>query len=574
MSRADDFDATLASDGQSTAANNRADDFDTTPVSSAKGSSASNTSALGSDYENFMAGAGKAVVDLGRGAKQLIDIPAQFLEKRFPGLSKWSQAQGMPSAAESAQATNADVAESRKLDEPLMNTGAGFAGNVAGNIASTLVPLGVAANLPVRGSGLAAAAMNPRTYTAAAGTGAAIGALQPTTGNESKVTNTVLGGATGIAGNAAVNTIGRIAQPVANALSNAHQKAVDILEGAGIPLDAAQKSGSAFLSKIRSSFWDNPFTAGAQSELSGVQKAGYNRAVLSTIGENADKATPEVMGAAQSRINGVFEDVLSRNKIELTDPIVSKIGNIQAAASEEEKKPIVAMANRIINAVGDDGLIDGQVAYGIKKDLDRYASSSDTTLAYHARQLRSTLMDAIGSSLPTEDSQAFNQARTQFAKMKTIESTIDRTGNGDISPSKLANVMSQKANRQFSVYGKGDQDLVDLAHAGNMLLPDKAPNSGTMARAAMQLAAPLAIGGAEGAYSGDWWGAAKTAAAVAAIPKAAQFAINNPTSSQYLSRGMTGGMTTLRNILESPQKNAVIGGSLRRLPEAFYSEKK
>ena len=104
--------------------------------------------------QNFAAAAGKAVADAGRGAKQLLDIPAVWLEKKFPGVSRWAQEKGMPSAADSAQATNADVAESRKLDAPLMDTWAGVAGNVTGQIATAMLPLGAAkaAGVPLAGA--------------------------------------------------------------------------------------------------------------------------------------------------------------------------------------------------------------------------------------------------------------------------------------------------------------------------------------------------------------------------------------------------------------------------------------
>ena len=91
---------------------------------------------------------------------------------------------------------------------------------------------------------------------------------------------------------------------------------------------------------------------------------------------------------------------------------------------------------------------------------------------------------------------------------------------------------------------------------------------------AMQMAVPLAAGGAQGAYTGDWEGAAKTAAGLYAIPKAAQYLMNKPATSDYLSQGMTGAMTPLRNLLEFPQTNQIVGGSLRRLPDAFNFSKR
>lgn len=533
-------------------------------------------SALGTDIENFLAGAGKGVVDIGRGIKQAAIEPAVYVEKKFPGLSAWARGSG-PTAESFATANNASIADARKRDAELMGSKAGIAGDIAGTVATSMIPLSaIAKGLSVipKAEGAAAATaslVNPATYKAAAASGALQGAVQPIVGDESRVLNAGIGAGAGMGGNLLANTVGRIAQPVANVLTGAHDKAVKVLESAGIPLDAAQKSGSAFLNKLRSSFSDNPFTAGRQADLQAAQRVGFNRAVLKTIGEDAIAATPAVMHKAETRINGVFKDVLDRNNVELTDPIVSRIGAVQAAASESEKKPIVHVADRIINSVDANGMMPGQIAYGIKKDLDRYAKSADSELAYQARQLRSTVMDAINGSLSGADKSAFSKARLEFSNMRRIEPTLDRLGNGDISPSKLANVMAQKSNRQASVYGKGDQELVDLAHSGNMLLPDRNPNSGTVSRAVMQVGLPLLAGGAEGMHSQDWGRAVAAAGGAYALPKAAQSVMNNPAIANYIARGMQGGMTPIRDVLLSPQTNPAIGGVVRRIPQTYLN---
>ena len=89
-----------------------------------------------SGTEKFRAGAGKAFTDLARGAGQLVGLG--------------------PSGAE--------VAEQRKMDAPLMDTGAGFAGNIAGNVAA----LAPTAFIP-----------GANTYAGAALIGGGAGALQP-----------------------------------------------------------------------------------------------------------------------------------------------------------------------------------------------------------------------------------------------------------------------------------------------------------------------------------------------------------------------------------------------------------
>lgn len=108
--------------------------------------------------EKALAGAGKAVADLGRGVSQYI-----------PGGT-----------------TRADVTESRRLDAPLMATGGGVTGNVLGNV-GLLAPTAL---LP-----------GAATIPGAAIIGAATGAVAPSTSTGETALNTV-GGA--VAGPAAI----------------------------------------------------------------------------------------------------------------------------------------------------------------------------------------------------------------------------------------------------------------------------------------------------------------------------------------------------------------------------------
>lgn len=100
--------------------------------------------------QQFAAGAGKAFTDIGRGAGQMAGMVSQ-----------------------------GDVAESRKLDAPLMQTGAGTAGNIAGNVAA----LAPTAFIP-----------GANTYAGSALIGGVAGALQPTAEEGERTRNMAMGG--------------------------------------------------------------------------------------------------------------------------------------------------------------------------------------------------------------------------------------------------------------------------------------------------------------------------------------------------------------------------------------------
>jgi len=110
-----------------------------------------------STSQKFLAGAGKAFVDLGRGAGQLA---------RGALPESMANSLGLP--------TTADIEESRRLDAPLMRTGAGTIGNVAGSVAAALPTVFVPGANTIGGAALL---------------GAAQGALQPVGEKDSRLQN-------------------------------------------------------------------------------------------------------------------------------------------------------------------------------------------------------------------------------------------------------------------------------------------------------------------------------------------------------------------------------------------------
>jgi hypothetical protein len=536
-----------------------------------------------STLDRLAASAGKAVADTGRGLRQIYASAADAVAPQSSNLTSLITGQRPTRSA----AIQSEIDDAKRLDAPLMATGAGVAGNIAGNVAMVLLP---AAGI-VRGAGVlaktaqavnatrgaraataigdaAGAVINPQTYLGAAGAGAALGAVQPVASDDSRLLNAGMGAAGGAGGQAVVNALGRIAQPVKNALDPLRQKAVDVLTNAGVPLDLAQVTGSPMWNRVRSALSDNLFTAGAQEAKRAEQGAAFNNAALGTIGAAGPSATSDVMRAADDRIGAVFKDVLDRNDVKADPSWIGRLAQTHAGALENEKQPVVNIINRILDSVNNPaGQMSGQLAYGIKKDLDRMAMSQDTTQAHFARQARSALMDGINGSLSGPDQAAFAQARGQFANMSKIEGAIDKEGTGNISPSRLANILGQKSNRDASIYGRGPQELVDLAQSGKQVLPDKLGNSGTAARLLAAAAPGALLGVGTGLATGDWTKAGEYGTMAFAAPKAAQLLLNNPAAVNYLSSGIRDPL--LRSALTAPQSNAAVGQLLRQSPNAL-----
>lgn len=511
-----------------------------------------------SGTQKFMAGAGKSVVDLGRGIQQ---IGAEAGNKL--GVVSDATAQGLRAQQDQTQA----------MDAPLMNTGAGVAGNIGGALATTLLPLSVAARSAQilrlgRTANLGRALANPGTYRAAAASGSLIGALQPVGTKESRTKNAAIGAATGLVGQAAGNAIGRIAQPIRRALTPADHNAIDVLLNAGVPLDAAQRTGSRTAQMLKRSVADNPITGGGHADFIEAQHEAFTRAVLRTIGEDSHAATSDVMGAARNRIGNVFDDIATRNPVDYDAALHHDIAELATQAHRELPPDAYAViANQIedvfTKAQQGGGMIDGRAYQNLRSSLGR-VEQSPGALGHWAGELRDTIDDALRRSVGPDDLAALRQARTQYRRMKQIEGAIDKEGAGTISPSKLANSLGTKSNRNSSVYGRGDTDLVRLAQAGKRLLPDKFPNSGTAARLLGQGILAGAVGAGTGYGTGDASKGIGAGLGAAGLLLGVRGAMNNQLAAQYLSQGLAPGV--LRNTLTLPRRLGLAPAAAAALP--------
>lgn len=162
--------------------------------------------------EKFDAGVGKAITDTGRGIRQLGRAALDFVAPRSPTLSGLVTGQDPSRSAEDMR----DYAQTRGRDAALMDSGAGMAGNVAGNIAMTLAPGGAlkAGAMMTRGAQVSpmlasagSALLAPRSIGGAAALGAALGAAQPVAAPGEREKNTLFGGAAGAVIPAAVKGV-------------------------------------------------------------------------------------------------------------------------------------------------------------------------------------------------------------------------------------------------------------------------------------------------------------------------------------------------------------------------------
>lgn len=466
-----------------------------------------------STSDKFLAGVGKSFVDTGRGIYQL-------------GASL-GHAMGMVSDDKMSQ-IQADADESKKYDAPLMDTGAGMAGNIAGATAQ------IAALPELLPAKAAAVPLLADTASAAAYSGA-----QPIATGESRGINAALGAAGGAAGSVAGKALGFVAQPIRNALDTAGNSAVSILKGAGIPLDLAQQTGSRVARTLKNIIADNPLIG--PSAFPEEQGHAFNRAVLRTMGitdPSVTAADDATMEGGRAAIKSVMDDIAARNGVGYDKELESRLTEIgrdaPGALSPDALSSIQHNINTITDAAANNNeVIPGAVYQKLRSNLAGW--SKDPQTAPVAGDIQEALDDAFQRSVSPEDQSALALARQRYRAMKQIEGAID-PATGNISPGTLLSKINTKTNRNQALYGQGDQTLVDLAKAGKNVLAPRNPDSGTARRLAGMAAMGALAGGGDELLHGNPNEAIKVGIAGAALPWLGRQAVENPA----IVKGITG----------------------------------
>ena len=379
-----------------------------------------------SDFENFAAGTGKGMMKLVDGFKQAMNSIGGLGGAVTADSSDPAAREAYKSEQAVRDSMQADIDEQKRLDAPLMKTGAGQAGDILGTIATALP----AAFIP-----------GANTYLGASAVGAGLGAIQPVASDESRGENTALGAAGGLGGQAAGRALASafkgtkaIAEPfykkgqeaitgrLMKSFSNNPDEAVKNLATAG-PLvkgsqpTVAEVSKDAGLAQLqRSAQTTNPKFAGELTDRALDQNSARIAAMheITKYGGNLDEALTRRAEAGAKLYEKAFgqQIVVDKSIKTLTErPSFQEALKRAQRIAEEEGNPIKNMfdqeakfaSTRALHYVkmGFDDLINDAPQAGIGK-----------TELNAIKATRGKLLDWMSENNPS-----YKTARVRFEKM-------------------------------------------------------------------------------------------------------------------------------------------------------------
>jgi hypothetical protein len=252
----------------------------------------------------------------------------------------------------------------------------------------------------------------------------------------------------------------------------------------GIPITLGQLSDNSSVRALDSMSKRVPLSGSAGQ--AAAQQAAFNRAVGGTIGQTADKITPQVMSAAKAQIGAVMNQIENSNPVSLDGPFLTHVAaiekNAQASLTDPEFKVVSRQLDNVLSNLQPGDTITGQT-YGNLihrgSPLDAALNSRDSNIANYAGQIKGALQDALTRSLSPADQAAYTQARYQYKNLKTIEDLAEKSTTGDISPAGL--MQAVRSSYGDMAYTGGGGDLGNLARIGQRFLKEP-PDSGTAGR--------------------------------------------------------------------------------------------
>lgn len=407
--------------------------------------------------QKFMAGVGKSFVDTGEGIGQLL------------GLVPESQ-----------------IAERREQDAPLMDTGAGLAGNIVGQTAQIAAPIpgGVAA----KGASMLGRAA---PYAGAAGRAAVFSGAQGTVGDESRLGNAAVGAAAGAAGQGLASGGSALARGAVSRLEAPARRLAQQADQVGIRLGVPNLSENPLVRTVASQMDRLPFS-GASKRNKANQEA-FNRAVGSTFGAPEKALTPDKFGAARDRLSKQFDTLTERNDLTLDAARIAEMRAVLDDAArlggDDTARKATAWAEELLSKVDANGKIPGKAFQSFDSRLGKVIKTGGEP-AHYLGQLREVVRSAMDDSISAADRKAWETVRKQWAAMKTVEPLVAKSPDGNISPQALMGRVTADGAGKVRMASDRGGDIGDLARIGQLFMR-ASPNSGTADR----LLVNAAVGG-------------------------------------------------------------------------------
>jgi len=276
--------------------------------------------------------------------------------------------------------------------------------------------------------------------------------------------------------------------------SQRHLGHVNALEQEGVTgLTAGQRTGYQPLQYAEEHLGRAPLAGRAAEEAFDLPREQYTRAALARIGENAERATPDVIDRAGTRIGHTFDRLARRNDAAYDPQYAREILGAQHDYDflflDPLKKPMVQnIIDHATNKMAGSGTMTGAEYKALRSRIERMrrgqsrGQQADPELSDFLAQVRDSMDNLMERSIAANnpaDLGAWREVRNQYRNLLALEkATTGVETAGIVTPAKLKQSLVSQNRR---AYARGQGDFAELARAGENVM-GRLPQSGTAPR--------------------------------------------------------------------------------------------
>lgn len=239
-----------------------------------------------------------------------------------------------------------------------------------------------------------------------------------------------------------LGALGALAPKVTEKAADLGRRALDM--GIKVPYD--RLANSPFLNRAIGSLEYVP-GAGRATTMRDMQDQ-IQSAAAKTMGQ-AGPDMAEGVRAAKKELGSEFDRVIRGTDVVADSQLVADLQAASRKAVDElepsQAKVVTSQIDQILSKA-EGGSIQGQTAYNTKMKLDRI--SARPIVGPYAREVRTSLMNALGRSLGPDEAAAFAKTRQQYGNMKDLEGLVKRGSEGDMSMARVGN-LPQTTNKDL-----------------------------------------------------------------------------------------------------------------------------
>jgi hypothetical protein len=330
--------------------------------------------------------------------------------------------------------------------------------------------------------------------------GAAYMALQPTDqqgtdGLKQRAIEAAKGAGLGVAGSVVGNAVGKALNPIISPY-------VKQLMDEGVTPTPGQIIGGGFKKAEEAArsipILGDAITMAHKRALDDFNRAAINRA-LTPISKSIENDAPigyKGVESAYNKIDSTYDDLLPKLKIQSDPQFKAELDNLKTMAQNLNPAQATQFNNIINNELESKftpaGLMSGETMQNVKSKLGQLSRGYSKDQDYNNQLLGDALQEAqsVMRKMVARNNPNYagdlNNVDTAYANLLRVENASAKSGakEGIFTPNQLESAtraMDTSLRKRASSHGKAL--MQDLATAGDSVLSQKLPNSGTVDRA-------------------------------------------------------------------------------------------